>query len=94
VLGTIPQALFLMNGPIVHARTQARPDAPLGRILAKAPGDREALDSLYLMVLSRKPNPKELEVVGDYLAKSADRKAAFEDVYWSLVNSTEFLSRR
>lgn len=94
VLGTIPQALFLMNGPIVHGRTQARPDAPLGLILAKSSGDREALDSLYLMVLSRKPNPKELEVVGEYLAKSADRKEAFEDVYWSLINSTEFLSRR
>lgn len=94
VLGTIPQALFLMNGPVVHARTQARPDTALGRILANSSGDREALNSLYLMVLSRRPNPKELEVVGEYLAKSDDRKAAFEDVYWSLVNSTEFLSRR
>jgi hypothetical protein len=94
VLGTIPQALFLMNAPIVHARTQARPGTPLGRILAKSSGDREAVDSLYMLVLSRKPNPKELAVVGEYLAKSDDRKEAFEDVYWSLVNSTEFLSRR
>ena len=94
VLGTIPQALFLMNGPIVHARTSARPDAPLGRILARSSSDREALDALYLRVLSRKPNAKELEVVGGYLARSADRAEAFEDVYWSLINSTEFLSRR
>ena len=52
------------------SRTQARPEAPLGRILAKASGDREALDALYLMVLSRKPNPKELEVVGEYLGRA------------------------
>ncbi|WP_337177629.1 DUF1549 domain-containing protein [Paludisphaera sp.] len=94
VMGTIPQALFLMNAPIVHARTQARPGTPLNRILAESADDREALDSLYMLVLSRKPNPKEREVVGDYLAGADDRKEAFEDVYWSLINSTEFLSRR
>jgi len=94
VLGTIPQALFLMNGPIVHNRTQARPGAPLGRILADAKGDREAVDALYMLVLSRHPNPREVEVCKAYVAKAGDRKEAFEDLYWSLVNSTEFLSRR
>jgi hypothetical protein len=94
VLGTIPQALFLMNGPIVHNRTQARPGTPLGAILARSKGDREALDALYLQVLSRRPTPKEVAVCGEYLAKAGDRREAFEDVYWSLVNSTEFLSRR
>ncbi|WP_165250688.1 DUF1549 domain-containing protein [Paludisphaera soli] len=94
VLGTIPQALFLMNGPIVHNRTQARPGTPLGAILARSAGDREALDALYLQVLSRRPTPKEVAVCGEYLGKAGDRKEAFEDVYWSLVNSTEFLSRR
>ncbi|MDG3006809.1 DUF1549 domain-containing protein [Paludisphaera mucosa] len=94
VLGTIPQALFLMNGPIVHNRTQARPGTPLGAILARSAGDREALDAIYVRVLSRRPTPREVEVCGEYLAKADDRKEAFEDVYWSLVNSTEFLSRR
>ncbi|AMV36126.1 DUF1549 domain-containing protein [Planctomyces sp. SH-PL62] len=94
VLGTIPQALFLMNGPIVHNRTQARPGTPLGAILARSTGDREALDALYMLVLSRRPNAREVEVCGAYMAKAGDRKEAFEDVYWSLVNSTEFLSRR
>jgi hypothetical protein len=94
VMGTIPQALFLMNAPIVHTRTQARPGTPLGRILAESADDREALDSLYMLVLSRRPNAREREVVAEYLAETGDRKEAFEDVYWGLINSTEFLSRR
>ena len=94
VPGTIPQALFLMNGAIVDARVKARPDTPLGRILAEAPDDAAALNRIYLLVLSRRPAPKEREVLADYLANAGDRKEAFEDVYWSLINSTEFLSRR
>jgi hypothetical protein len=94
VLGTIPQALFLMNGPIVHNRTQARPNTPLGAILSRAANDRQALNQLYLLVLSRQPNPQEVEVCVQHITKSGNRNEAFEDVYWSLVNSTEFLSRR
>jgi hypothetical protein len=94
VLGTIPQALFLMNGPVVHNRTQAKPGTVLGRILASAPDDKAALDALYLRVLSRRPTAKEVQVCARYMADVGDRKEAFEDIYWSLVNTTEFLSRR
>ncbi|WP_165073447.1 DUF1549 domain-containing protein [Paludisphaera rhizosphaerae] len=94
VLGTIPQALFLMNGPIVHNRTQARPGTPLGAILARSTNDRQVLNQLYMLVLSRLPNPQEVETCVQYITKSGNRNEAFEDVYWSLVNSTEFLSRR
>ena len=37
VLGTIPQALFLMNSPMVNNRTQARPGTVLGEILDDRP---------------------------------------------------------
>ena len=37
VMGTIPQALFLMNGPMIHNRTQARPGTVLGEILMTTP---------------------------------------------------------
>jgi hypothetical protein len=94
VLGTIPQALFLMNSPMVHNRTQARPGTVLGEILATAPDNHAALNALYLRVLSRQPTPKEVEACGHYLARVGNRAEAFEDIYWALVNSTEFISRR
>lgn len=94
VLGSIPQALFLMNGPVVHNRTQARPGTALGRILKNANDDRAALDDLYLLVLTRRPTDDEAKICAEHLADAKDRREGFEDIYWSLVNSTEFLSRR
>jgi hypothetical protein len=94
ILGTIPQALYLMNSPLVHQRTQARPGTVLGKILADSPNDRSALNALYLRVLSRPPTQQEVRECSDYLAQVGNREESFEDIYWCLVNSTEFLTRR
>ncbi len=94
VLGTIPQALFLMNSPMIHNRTQARPGTVLGEILATAPNEHAAINALYLRVLSRSPTAKEAEICRHYLATVGDLREGFEDIYWSLINTTEFITRR
>ena len=94
VLGTIPQALFLMNGPMVSNRTLARPGSVLAEILATVPDERTALDAVYLRVLSRYPNAQEVEIFSRYLGKVGNHVEALEDLYWALINSTEFISRR
>jgi hypothetical protein len=94
VMGTIPQALFLMNGPIVTNRVQARPGTVLGEILSTAPNPRAALGALYLRVLSRGPTKEEMEICSRYMGTVANQAEAFEDIYWGLINSTEFLTRR
>jgi hypothetical protein len=94
VVGTIPQALFLMNSPLISNRTQARPGTFLGEILSAAPSDRAALGALYLRVLSRQPTKDEVEICGRYMASVGNRAEAFEDIYWSLINTTEFVTRR
>ncbi len=94
VMGSIPQALFLMNGPLVNIHTQARPGTVLGEILSSTYDNRAALEALYLRVLSRQPTTREVEICGRYLTSVGNRREAFEDIYWSLINSTEFLTRR
>ena len=94
VMGTIPQALFLMNSPPINNRIQAKPGLVLGDILRTAPNERAALGELYVRVLSRQPTTHEVEVCARYLASVGDRNEAFEDIYWSLINTTEFLTRR
>jgi hypothetical protein len=94
VLGTIPQALFMMNSPLINGRTSARPGTVLGQILASAPDERSALNALYLRILSRQPTAKEVEICDRYMAAVGNPREAFEDIYWSLINSTEFLTRR
>ncbi len=94
VLGTIPQALFMMNNPLINDRVAARPGTVLGQILASSPDERTALNAIYMRVLSRPPTAKEVEICGRYLAMVHNPREAFEDIYWSLINSTEFLTRR
>jgi hypothetical protein len=94
VLGTIPQALFLMNSPAVAAAARAQKGTVLGQILEENPDNRAALEAIYLRVLSRRPSDDEVKLCGRYLEQVGNRREAFEDIYWSLLNSTEFLSRR
>ena len=94
ILGTIPQALYLMNGPQLNNAMQARNGTILGEILSATPDNRKALNALYLRVLAREPNAKEVQTCGKYLTNVGDRREAFEDILWSLINSTEFITRR
>jgi len=95
VLGTIPQSLYLMNSPQLHNAMRGSGASMLGEVLAANPkNNRAALGEIYLRVLSREPTAKEVQVCGAYIEKVKNRREAFEDILWSLINSTEFITRR
>ena len=94
VLGTIPQALFLMNSPAVNNGLKATNNSMLGELLRSTPDNRAVLEVLYLRVLARRPNAREINVCGRYVEGVGNRAEAFEDILWSLLNTTEFVSRR
>lgn len=94
LLGNVPQALFLMNSPQLDSQIRGAGLTRLSGILHKNPDNRDALDELYLLVLTRTPTQKETEINLAYLEEVGRREEAFEDIMWSLLNSTEFLSRR
>ncbi|REJ72164.1 MAG: DUF1549 domain-containing protein [Planctomycetota bacterium] len=94
IVGNIPQALFLMNSPQLNALINGNADTKLGRILKEHDDDRDALAELYLLALAREPSDREIEINLEYIAEVGDRVEAFEDIQWSLLNSSEFLSRR
>lgn len=94
VLGTIPQALFLMNSPAVNNGLKATNISMLGELLRTTPDNRAVLEILYLRVLARRPNAKEVHVCGRYIETVGNRAEGFEDIIWGLLNSTEFISRR
>ena len=94
IAGSIPQALFMMNSPVLEGRIRVSRSTPLGRILMENVDDRHALSELYLLVLSREPTENETEICMAHLSDTGDRRAAFEDLMWALVNSTEFLTKR
>ncbi len=92
--GSIPQALLLMNNPQVNQRIQATGTNLLARILSSYANDAEALNTLYLRTLARKPTERELEKCRKYITDTGNRNEAFEDILWALLNSTEFQTKR
>ena len=95
VMGTIPQALFLMNGPIVNNRIQARPGTRSGRDLEHGPEPPRRLGRACTCACSRASPPKrKSKSAAAIWAAVTNQAEAFEDIYWSLINSTEFLTRR
>jgi hypothetical protein len=94
IFGTIPQALYLMNGALVTREVKAQPKTMLGYLLMTHPDNRSVLEILYLRVLGRKPTDREVRTCSNYLANVGSRPEAFEDILWALLNTTEFLSRR
>lgn len=94
VQGTVPQALFFMNSPLLAQKINASGDTMLGRWLSVYQEDEEVVRLLYKRVLARAPSNQELETCRAYIREVGDRKEAFEDLLWSLVNSTEFITRR
>jgi len=95
VAGTIPQALLLMNSqPLARALDAERRSTVLGRLLAEHGDDRAVADALHLRTLARHATPDELQACVDHVRATGDRADAFEDVFWALVNSAEFIHRK
>lgn len=94
LLGNVPQALTLMNFPLITNALRAEGNTRLGQILSNNKDDSDAIAELYLSFFARDPSKKELTIASEYLTKVGDRREAFEDLAWSLLNSSEFLSKR
>jgi len=90
---TIPQRLLLMNGNLVKERTEAKPLVSASARLAALTGSTEKqIEAAYLAILTRRPSSDEL---AHFTSRFTDRETkrrqeALEDLYWTLVNSTEF----
>ncbi len=87
---TLSQSLMLLNSGEVQAEI-ANDEGRAAR-LAKSPGDDAAkVDQLFQAAFSRHPTPAESKAAVEYLAHNArERKRAFEDIIWALINSKEF----
>lgn len=92
--GTLPQALLMMNSSLVNRQLRATGGTTLARLLERFPTDDDALRELYLLVHAREPSDSELTICHEYLKQASTRGEAFEDILWSLVNSTEFQVKR
>jgi hypothetical protein len=92
----IPQALLLMNGPIVSRATNLDDSLTL-RAVIEAPFLKEAekLDTLFLAAYSRLPRADEGERLLKLIRAEGDdckaQQQAYANIFWALLNSPEFI---
>lgn len=90
---TIPQRLLMMNGNLVKERTQPNPLVSGSQRIATLTGRPEKqVEAAYLAILTRRPTLEESQHFVERLNDREERNRAqsLEDLYWTLVNSTEF----
>ncbi len=89
---TLHMALMLQGGNFLQGKLVA----PTGRVAALTASkmtDREAVEEMFLLTLSRRPTAAETEKTLGFLAKAEQRprQQRFEDVMHVLLNHPEFL---
>jgi hypothetical protein len=86
----LPQKLFLMADPGLQSKIMD-PNNRLKAILKTQDNDSKALEELFLATVSRLPTESETKAFSVYRSKASDRRTAFVDTMWALVNTTEFI---
>ena len=91
--GTIPQALLMMNGELVKNATSGEQGSYLASVLSNPSYKKEPdrIRALYLAALGRIPSGSEMKKLQEMMSKYPDKLSAYQDLYWSLLNSNEFI---
>lgn len=84
---SVPQALNLLNGPMVEALTNKF--AVFGNRLHEAETPEDKARMMFQAMLTREPTEREMELVKSEIAENGDQ--AYEGVVWALLNTQQFL---
>jgi hypothetical protein len=94
----IPQALLMMNGKLTADATDLDHSRTLRGVLEAPFLDREGkLTTLYLAAFARPPRDAEKKYLIEYLQQHPEadtQKQVFAEIFWSLLNSPEFVLER
>jgi Protein of unknown function (DUF1549)/Protein of unknown function (DUF1553) len=84
----VPQILRLMNSPLTNRANQTA-----ARVMRTNRNDQaRVIEDFYLMALTRRPRPEELERMAAFVDKQGGGQQAYGGVLWALLNSAEFVS--
>jgi hypothetical protein len=87
----LAQALHLLNSDEVNNKLAAA-NGRADLFIKDARPDPEKVEDLFLWAFARKPNENDMKVALAHIAKhEKDKKIAYQDLLWSLINSKEFV---
>lgn len=85
--GSVPQILFMFNGPITHMLLEPKSTIYNNVVRKKTEADRVKV--IFLTILNREPDSEETELGKQEIKKNGP--AGCGNIIWSLVNTREFL---
>ena len=84
---TLSQTLHMVVGKNI---TNAINAGLVPRLLKRGDGPEAVIEELFIRCLSRKPTAGELSGMMELVGDDVKERAPYEDILWSLLNSTEF----
>lgn len=86
---TLSQTLHLSVGETVRDRISKNREVV--KLLESHASADAILEQLFVRTLCRRPSDTERESLKSIIADASDPLVAYEDIFWSLLNSTEFI---
>lgn len=90
--GNIPQALLLFNGELTNQGAKQRPGSNLAHILTASNEPATRLRQMFLSTYTRLPTDAEQSRLLPVLGQGPGSRAAYEDLFFALLTSTEMLT--
>jgi hypothetical protein len=90
--GAIQQSLVLMNGDLMKQATSITNTSVLGKIIQSPMPVTKKIDHLFLAAVARYPSTHEKQLILTLFAKpNVLPEQVFQDIWWALLNSNEFI---
>ena len=86
---TLSQTLHFIAGDTLSGQIAAGNVVP--KLIAANTPPEAIIEDLYIRALSRKPSAEELKGLLELVGSNTRDRKAYEDIFWSLLNSTEFI---
>ena len=90
--GDVHQSLVLMNGDLMKQATSITSTSVLGKIIKSPMPINNKIDHLFLASVARYPSANEKKLILALFAKpDISPEQIFQDIWWALLNSNEFI---
>jgi hypothetical protein len=87
---SIFQVLTIANHPRIWEKIKD-PKGRLAKLLKESLDDSQKIEELFLATLSRTPNENERTHCLEYIKAASSSEKGYQGVFWSLLNTREFL---
>jgi hypothetical protein len=85
----LSQALHLLNGSTINDKVQE--GGVVKKLVKEGKKPNEVIEDLYLRSFARKPTETELAKLDGFLKDEKTSEIVLNDLFWSLLNSKEFI---